>query len=204
MASRVTVTSNIKGATAAYAAQAKRGPAQLGWLLGSAVEAASEAIVRSAIVPTPTAIPAADAYVRLKGRRVVGKYSKSRVVSRSGYTRASFLRMTRAAILAESYRYASQNMALDVRRVGSTSFAVWRSVDGGKTASLENKSWTGRQVIPGRPPYQWPIVSGKPRRFINKRWSMVLRVLRKALVEHAGNQGRLSSKLPQRMVVPRG
>lgn len=202
MASRVTVTSTAKAIADQYARQAKRGPAQLGYLMGAAVESASQAILDKAIYTSPKAIPQADAYVRMKGRKIVGRYSKSRVVSRSGTTRASFIRMASASVEAASYSVGSRNMELTVKRLGDTTYSVWRSIDGGKTASLENKSWSGRQQIIGQPSYLWPIVSGRPRRFINKRWSQVLRVIRRSFEDWAILQGTRAPRLPRKPRTP--
>ena len=204
MASRVTITGNMREVSQKYLAQANRGPVQMGFLMGSAVSSAAEQIAKNAIYASPVSVPLGDAYRSRKGRQF-GKFSKTKIVSRTGEVLAS-MRKTWWSAAKESADYSLQtpNMAMRVQRGSNATICSWRGADGGKIATLENGIWRGRQEIPGQNPRNWPIISGRPRRFVNKRWSAMLRVIRKTFDEYISLQANMSSKMPSRPVVPRG
>ena len=204
MASRVTITGNMREVSKKYLAQANRGPVQMGFLMGSAVSSAAEQIAKNAIYASPAAVPVGDAYKSLKGRRKIQTYSKTKIVSRSNQVLKSMQETARsAAKQANAYTLQTPNMKVTVTRGTNATVCSWRSVDGGKMASLENKAWVGRQET-GNRIQLWPIISGRPRRFVNKRWSAMLRVIRKTFDEYISLQVNMSGKMPSRPVVPRG
>jgi hypothetical protein len=204
VASRVTITGNMREVSKKYLAQANRGPVQMGFLMGSAVSSAAEQIAKNAIYASPNAVPSVDAYKSRKGRREIKTYSKTKIVARSNEVLRS-MRTTwwSAAKEAPAYSLQTQNMSLKVTRGANDTTCSWRSADGGKMASLENKGWIGRQEIGNRIQF-WPIISGRPRRFVNKRWSAMLRVIRKTFDEYISLQANMTGKMPSRPVVPRG
>lgn len=179
---RVNMSSNVRAIASRMAQRSRNFPAATGKMMGDLVSEASRAVSMQGIA-AKGGIPVGEQYfAKKRGQALKGPYSKNRPVSRTGDLLQSFRAFLGAGKASPTYSIQSRGMRLDIVRTGNATLGTWRSITG-KIAALENRSWSGLQALPGLPVWRWPMIHGRPRRFVNKRWSAMLRTARKTVAK---------------------